>query len=169
LASFRRTPTQLNSNYSATGHPVNDEMEKTFEFWRRWLLIVSLVIVAFGLVLAAFNQTAIFDIVFNDRVNPAFWQSAKVGPSVVGFQQWIYGVLGATVAGWGIVMAFIAHGPFVRKEKWAWQALAAGLALWYLTDTAVSAYFEVWINVAFNTALLAALGLPLIATKRAFH
>lgn len=139
-----------------------------FSFWQRWLFGVSLLITAFGLLLVFFNQTPVFDLLFNRQVNPVFWGAEDIADSALTFQKWIYGVLGATVAGWGAVMAFIAHHPFRRKEKWAWNCLATGMLVWFIADTSVSLYFKVVFNAAFNVLLLVAVFLPLLFTRRHF-
>jgi hypothetical protein len=139
-----------------------------FKFWQRWLFGVSLVLIVFGLALAFFNQTATFDLLFNDRINPMFWGGKDATADVAAFQGWIYGVLGATVAGWGITMAFIARYPFARREKWAWDCLATGLLVWFVADTALSLRFGVIFNALFNLLLFVAAGLPLAFTRGAF-
>jgi hypothetical protein len=96
----------------------------TFKLWQTWLFVVSLAITVFGIVLAFFNQTAVFDLLFNNHINPAFWAATPISPDVKLFQQWIYGVLGAMCIGWGVFMAFVAHHPFRAKEKWAWNCFA---------------------------------------------
>ncbi|MGB6067906.1 MAG: hypothetical protein WBG50_24125, partial [Desulfomonilaceae bacterium] len=84
------------------------------------------------------------------------------------FQQWVYGVWGATIAGWGAFMAFIAYYPFAQKERWAWNCIVTGLAIWFVLDTTLSIYHRVYFNAAFNTALLILAGLPLAATRKDF-
>ncbi len=139
----------------------------TFSFWSRWLFVVSLVIVVFGIGMALLNGTVLFDL-FNNQVNPAFWQDTAVPDNAQTFQRFIYGVLGATVAGWGIFLAFIAHYPFRRQEKWAWNCIFTGMLLWFLIDTPISLYFQVPFNAVFNTLLFVLAMLPLAFTRRFF-
>ena len=80
----------------------------------------------------------------------------------------MYGVLGATLAGWGVFVAFIAHYSFKKKEKWAWNCILAGPLLWFVVDTAISLNFKVYFNAAFNTALFAAVVLPLWFSRKHF-
>ncbi len=138
-----------------------------FSFWQRWLLIVGLVIAAFGLVMAFLNGTAVFEL-FNRQIDPVFWGDGATPETATRFRQWVYGAWGATVAGWGVFIAFIAHYPFGHKEKWSWNCLAVGLLLWYLVDTAISLYFEVYFNAIFNTLLLILVTLPLAFTRKHF-
>jgi len=139
-----------------------------FQAWQRWLVVVGGLIVLLGLAIALLNQTALFDTVFNDRVNPVFWPDGKLPTATKSFQQWIYSVLGATVAGWGTAMTFIAAGPFSRKETWSRNCLALSVAVWFAVDSAISLTFGVGVNVLLNTTLLVAVGVPLLATRRHF-
>jgi len=140
----------------------------TFRFWHRWLLGVSLYIVAFGFVLAVFPQSPLIDWCINAQVDPVFWQTAAMPEVAARFQAWVYGVLGATVAGWGVLMTFIVRIPFKRREPWAWKGLAGSFAVWYLIDTSLSAVYGVFFNVLFNTVLLLLVAVPLAFTRRAF-
>ncbi len=140
----------------------------SFTFWQRWLFVVSLALVAIGLGIALLNQTLLFDWLFNRQIDPVFWGAALPDPAAAAFRGWAYAVLGATVAGWGVCLAFIARYPFAARQPWAWSAVAWGLGLWYLVDTAISAANAVYFNVAFNTLLLVAAALPLAFTRKAF-
>ena len=139
-----------------------------FDFWQRWLFVLSVVIVLFGLALAIFNQTPIFDMAFNDQIDPVFWPSSDSTQEIGTFQRWIYGVLGATVTGWGIFMAFIIHYPFKHRERWAWNCLGLGLLIWFLVDTGISLYFKVVFNAVFNTVLFIAAFIPLAFCRKEF-
>ena len=138
-----------------------------FSFWQRWLFVVGLVIAAFGLVMAFLNGTIVFEL-FNGQINPVFWGTGDMPEAATRFRQWAYGAWGATVAGWGIFVAFIAHYPFRHRERWSWNCLATGLLVWYLVDTAISLYFRVYFNAAFNTLLLMLVTLPLAFTRKHF-
>lgn len=138
-----------------------------FLFWQRWLLIVGFGISAFGISMSFFNGTEFFGI-FNDNINPVFWGTKDVANNVMEFQKWIYGAWGATVAGWGIFVIFIAHYPFQKKEKWAWNCLISGLLVWFFIDTGFSAYFKVYINVMLNIVFLVLTILPIVFTREYF-
>ena len=138
-----------------------------FQFWQRWFKALSIIIVIFGVFMALFNQSAIFSF-FNQQIDPVFWGSAFHPGEYTKFQGWIYGVLGATMAGWGLMLLFVVQYPFRLREKWAWQSIAISLGFWYVLDTGISLYFGVIFNTVFNTLLLLAVIPPLIATKKHF-
>jgi hypothetical protein len=141
---------------------------KRFLFWQRWLLIFSLVVVIFGMSMALFNRTLLFAI-FDQQVNPSFWGASSLPAGVDEFQGWTYGVLGATMAGWGVFLAFVTRYPFRNRERWAWNCLALGLLLWYVIDTAISLSRGVVFNAIFNTGILILAALPLFFTRREFQ
>lgn len=138
-----------------------------FSFWQRWLFVVSLIITAFGAMMAFLNGTVLFE-PFNSQTNAAFWDTEDIGNVVKEFQHWIYGVLGSAMVSWGILLAFITHYPFGKKEKWSWNCLVLGLLIWFLIDTPISLYFKVYFNAAFNTVLLVSVLLPLVLTRQYF-
>lgn len=142
-------------------------MEKV-AFWDHWLLVVGLLVAAFGMLMALFNGTNLFDF-FNDQIDPVFWGRGERPDGSVAFQRWAYGAWGATVSGWGVFIVFIARFPYRRREIWARNCLLAGLALWYVLDTGISLYYRVYFNALFNTLLLILAGLPLGLTWKSFQ
>ena len=137
-----------------------------FEFWQRWLLVGCILTALFGLGMALLSATPLFD-VFNDLIDPVFWGDSTLPAEAIQFRGWAYALLGATMLGWGITLAYLAHVPFRRRERWAWWAVALGMGSWYVIDTSASLAFGVTFNALFNTALLVLIGgLPLIFTYR---
>jgi hypothetical protein len=140
-----------------------------FTFWRNWLLGLGVFLVVFGIATAFLNQTPLFDILFNNQIDPIFFPEGGITPQILAFQQWVYGVLGATVLGWGIFIVFIVYYPFRIGERWVWNCLAAGVTSWFIIDTAISVYFRVIFNAVFNILLFILVLLPLIFTWRYFR
>jgi hypothetical protein len=139
----------------------------TFSFWQKWLLAVAIIITTFGVIMTFVSGTPLFNL-FNQQINPVFWGANAVDVPAKQFQQWVYGVLGATMAGWGIFIASVAHHPFRKKEKWAWNCIAFGLVVWFILDTSLSYFHKVYFNVAFNTVLFILAMLPVIFTRKDF-
>jgi len=143
--------------------------QKRFEFCRRWLIALAWAMAAFGLLFAFFNQTAPFDWLFNHRVNRLFFAEGIPQADDKAFQRWVYGVLGAVLAGWAVSMALVAHFGLRSKARWVWQCYAAGVGLWFVVDTAISIAFGMWLNALFNLILLALVAVPLWAIRKNFH
>jgi hypothetical protein len=142
-------------------------MMERFLFWQRWLFVVSLLITLFGVMMALLNGTGLFDL-FNRQIDPVFWGTQDIADEAKNFQRWVYGAWGATIAGWGVMLGFIAYSPFRKKEAWSWKCLVAGLTVWYLLDSGLSMYFKVYFNAVFNTGLLILAAFPLVFTRKSF-
>ena len=138
-----------------------------FTFWQKWMVVVGIAIVVFGIFMAALSGSPLFDL-FNRQIDPAFWGREQSLGTILGFQHWIYGGWGATIAGWGVFLTFISYFPFRNKEKWAWNCLSLGLLVWFVLDTSISLFYSVYFNAAFNTALLILAGLPIVFTRTEF-
>jgi hypothetical protein len=138
-----------------------------FSFWQKWLLALSVGIAILGVVLALWGGTPLFDWL-NNLIDPTFWGTQSPGVEANAFRQWVYAVLGAVMASWGLFLVFIARYPFARQERWAWNCTISGLLLWFLIDTSASLYFRVYVNAIGNTGLLVLALLPLIFTRKQF-
>ena len=138
-----------------------------FSFWQKWLFVVGIVVSIFGTLMALLSGTPLFDFL-NQQINPTFWGANIIENSTREFQQWIYGVWGATIAGWGIFLTFITHYPFNKQEKWAWNCLLVGLLVWFILDTSISINYKVYFNAVFNTVLLILAILPIMFTRKYF-
>jgi hypothetical protein len=156
----------------ALGRPIIDMggifMDK-FNFWQKWLFGLGLYLCFFGLVLCFFSNSSLMDFAFNNQIDPTFWDKNELPDNAMRFRGWIYGVLGAVISGWGVLISFIAHFPFKKKEKWAWDSLLSAAIIWFLSDTTISIYYEVGFNVIFNCALFILVVLPLAFTKMHFQ
>lgn len=97
-----------------------------FAFWQKWLFIMGALIITFGFAMAFLNKTSLFYL-FNQQINLTFWDPEEIPSGLKEFQGWIYGLLGPTLACWGIFLTFIARVPFKKKEKWSWYCMVTGL------------------------------------------
>lgn len=122
-----------------------------------------------GIFISLFNRTLIFESIFNNNINPLFQINGNTDSVIIQFQSWIYGVLGATISGWGILLAFQIYYPFTARQQWSWSSIAVSICMWYVLDTSISFYFNVYFNAVFNTVLLLAFIIPLYFTKKYFR
>ena len=137
-----------------------------FKFWHRWLWAFSILLILFGLAMVFLNGSRVFDLVFNDNINPTFWGQSGPDPATETFLRWIYSLVGAVITGWGIFTFYIVKYPFSRRETWAWNCVFVGLLVWYVLDTGASLYYGVFFNAGFNTLLFLLAIIPLIFTRK---
>jgi hypothetical protein len=117
----------------------------------------------FGLALTALPLRA--DVAFRWMVYGGPYPE-DFGPEALEYVRFAHAVLGGVLAGWAVLLIAILAGPFTRRERWAWRAIAASLAVWFVADTAASLGSGFWQNAVLNTAILAGFLPPLAATRR---
>jgi hypothetical protein len=137
---------------------------KRFEFWRWWLIVLGLIMMAFGAVLLL---PALFGVGFS-YINTAFWESGAAPEDVKPFYEWILGIYAAMVLAWALFIVLAARYPFRRREKWSWYCLLASVSIWFLVDTLVCLAFGVYTNAANNLFVYVVFLIPLLATRKGF-
>ncbi|MBN1822841.1 MAG: hypothetical protein JW803_00830 [Endomicrobiales bacterium] len=137
-----------------------------FLLWQRLILLGGIFTVIMGMAMSLFGNTGPF-IVYEKLVNPVFWPSGAP-EGVAFFQRWVYGVVGAVMAGWGVFIVFIAQVPFLKKENWAWQCIFWGMTVWYVPDTLLSVWYGVYFNAVLNTVMYLFVLVPLLLSKKYF-
>ncbi len=136
-----------------------------FLFWQKWLLISGIFVSVFGIsMVLSINSGS-----FNSLIDPVFWGNETPNIQLRSFQQWVYGVLGATMVGWGILIAFIAAVPFKKKEKWSRNSILIGILSWYILDTSISLKANVEFNAIGNTVLAIIILMPVFFTVTEFR
>jgi hypothetical protein len=138
-----------------------------FTFWYRWLLCVSVGFGLFGVMVAVWPAAPPLA-PWHAGADAAFYGGSAPAEALP-FRAFILGPLGATIAGFYVLQTFIVATAFRRRERWAWQAIAAATLVWFVVDSAVSVAHGAWFNVLMiNLTTLLLVGLPLAMTYRAF-
>jgi len=138
-----------------------------FKFWQQWLYGVSIMVILLGLLMAFVVGMGMMPSISGPLEDP-FYAGAMTGAEK-DFRAWTFAVVGATMVGWGIMLAAIVKKPFARKERWSWVAFITGLSMWYVIDTAFSLNFHVTMNALLNTVVFVLALVPLIFTYREFN
>lgn len=144
------------------------DSDRRFDIWCRLLFVVCCLLIAMGLWMVFFPLLGLVTPTKDPFVSTLWAGGPGPSPESARFYRWALGVWGGTLAGWALVLAYIVRHPFRRRERWAWRAVAAGVALWFPLDTFVSLYFKIYLNAALNGALLLLIAIPLWATKKRF-
>lgn len=74
---------------------------------------------------------------------------------------WVTGMLGATMMGWALTGLLVGRYGFHRNEKQLLKIVLYGVLVWFIADTAFSAYLGVYFNVVVNALILLAVLYPL--------
>ncbi len=143
--------------------------ERTFEFWRKWLVWANVLTAGVGLLVAFAGNSIFFDL-HNAGTREVFFGGAPFSPEVLRFKNWLFGIIGGTIVGFHVLMIFIAEYPFRARARWAYGAMWAGLLSWFCIDSAVTTFYGAYHNLyLINIVALVLIGLPLAALLPAFR
>ncbi len=136
-------------------------------FWWRLLVVITIGVALFGLGFIVLQDVmqGLFNWMFfsTSRLNESF------SPEAAGYLKFTFGVLGAVMVGWMVVILRLLLGGFRRGEREAWDTIALSMVIWYGVDTAFSLAMGYPANAIFNTLVLIGFAIPLGATYRQFH
>jgi hypothetical protein len=132
--------------------------------WVRFLLVLSAFGVIFGVVLAF---TPLLSPVGGIYYDYYVGDGAYLGLSTaeLDYQRLLYGVMGALMASWFVIVGYVVHEPFRRGEQWAWNAILLSTLMWFLGDGYVSIITGFAIHAALNLSLLIPIMIALMATR----
>jgi hypothetical protein len=141
-----------------------------FHFWQQWLFYSSLLFALFGLTLALYGNNPLFE-PYHRMLAFIFFQQESLPENTRLLYTFVMGPMGATIAVTYLLLAYIAYYPFRRKEKWARNAIVVAFSVWFITDTIVSMYYEVYIQALVLHLLISVpqKALPVIFTWKAFE
>lgn len=137
--------------------------------WTRYMLVITI----FGTLLALTLTFTPFITNTGGAIYYDFYVGtdafANLGTGELANQRFLYGIAGAVMASWFIVLAFLVHIPFRRGEVWAWNAIALSTLVWFIGDGYASVITGFVAHALLNVSLLVMIGIGLMATWRDFH
>lgn len=136
------------------------------KFWTRWMLVVTVSMVIMGLMLVFLPS--VFQPLQGAYYNNYFDYDAYsvISEGDLRFQTFLFGVSGAVLASWALVMFFLVLYPLRQGQKWAWFAIISSMLLWFIGDSYVSIATGFAIHAALNLSIFVMLGIPLAAVYR---
>lgn len=145
-----------------------NEADKRFRFWQKWLTYANFMTLGVGL-LVAFAGNSLFFEIHNSYTKEVFLIGDEFEPNILELKNWLFGIIGATIVGFHILMIMISENSFKKKERWAYSAMCYGLLSWFIIDSGISIYYGAIHNVVIiNMVALALIGTPLIMTRKEF-
>jgi hypothetical protein len=135
-------------------------------FWRRWMLFATGSMIVMGLVIA-------FTPLVTNIVDPIYYNNyfdydaySTLSGGDLRFHTFLFGVSGAVVASWAILMFFLVMFPLRQGEKWAWVAITLSIIVWFIGDGYVSVVTGFPLHAVLNLSIFVMMGIPLLATYK---
>ena len=143
-------------------------MHDPLPFWSRWLQVAS---AAFALQSASWIGLGTLDPfgVYDRALADALFGRDVLTAGETRVFAFANVLLGATSAGFFVLLFFLARIPFRRGERWAFACIASGVLTWFVLDSAFSIRAGAAFNALYvNLPCLLVLAVPLVATARRF-
>jgi hypothetical protein len=136
-------------------------------FWFRWLLVVIVGVMLFGIsmILSPDLIRQFFSLLFYASASSI---ESRFGTAAVAYITLVHGVLGAVMFGWGVSLLLVLLGPFQRGSREAWLILSVSVTVWFVPDTLFSLWTGFWQNAVINLAFALLFAIPLVATYGVF-
>lgn len=140
-----------------------------FERWRRYLLVVSAFFGLFGAAWVVFGSFDPFGL-YKSLLAQALWGIPRLPPDAERAFSFVVAPLGATTAGYFLLVHMIVRYALPRREVWAYRAIVGALLVWFVLDTSASIFHGMLANVwLVNIPCLVIMGVPLLALRRWFR
>ncbi len=140
---------------------------KSFEFWYKCLLGVSIFNILIGLFIALDPNSFLFSY-HTEAIADTFFDG-YLPEEAQHLRTFLFGIIGGTIAGYFFLQTCIVWIPFYRKELWAWQSILGAMVLWFIIDSCMSIYHRAYFNVwMINIWSLLLTTVPLVMTYRNF-
>ena len=138
-------------------------MEYKIDRWTKLLHYVAWIIllsgIFYGLIVPYFIPE-LLDIYLNEFNSDILLNSISNGPKTLIY--FLFGVMGAIMFGWGILMVFVTKQLYIKDESWIRKAIVISTFGWFIFDSLFSIIIGTVINIFFNLVFLALLLFPII-------
>ena len=138
-------------------------MKKVFIYW---LIAVSITVIVAGLVfalIAPYYILSIQDVFYHSFNNQSITNINTIDKNHI---NWIYGVLGGTLAGWGMMILFLSVNLLKENNKTIWNTILLSVITWFVIDTIITIKYAVIPNLILNITILVAVIIPFIGNSR---
>lgn len=162
---------QHKTTSAADRQPKDKKMQNTttssLNFWRKWLLVTSIFTALFGLAMVLLQD--LMDAIvwhpllfYNSNLDKTF------SPEILHYVHLVYGILGAVMVGWGVLLFFYVKNYFASGDRQVWLALVLSVGTWYVIDSVFSIAMGYWPNAALNTVFGLLFFIPFAASSKYF-
>ena len=131
-------------------------------FWQNWLRVASLMLVAYGVMMALVMLPPMHD-PMRWMIDLVLEPSAAAGPALSERAVFVTGIAGAMLMGWGLLIYFVATHGIKSGADWAGRAILTSLMTWFVVDNIVSFEVGAYLNIAGNTVFALIFAVPFVA------
>lgn len=132
--------------------------------WSRLIQAAALVVLSLSatlLLLPGLGEAVFYQVYYGQITSPV-----PVPGPVQAYIRFANGIIGAVMVGWMLAIIWLARGPLLHGQRYAWGAIAWPLLGWYVIDSTFSLAHGIWGNVILNTGTAVLFRVPLLFSRR---
>jgi hypothetical protein len=134
------------------------------EHLKKWLLLVAIGHVAFGVALPFVAFSGNFDF-YAAKIRYSFWNGTPVPAEAEAFERWIVALFGPTIASWGVLMTCLVRAGMRTDETWPWDGLLISLLALGPADIAISLMHDYWLHVIVDLSVVFIIAVPALMIR----
>lgn len=132
---------------------------------KHWLQLLALLHIIVGLSLPFLAGTFLFDY-YHAQLLEAFHTKDEAARQMGIF---MVGILGPTIASWGLLFLFIVGYAYKERSYRAWLYMVIAVIGWSLADMGYSLLYGVMLNILIDLVVMSLLLIPLLASRSHFR
>ena len=131
-----------------------------------WLITVSIVVIVAGIIfalIAPYFFQSIQDIFYHSFNDQSIQNINSMDKNHI---NWIYAVLGGTLAGWGMMILSLSLNLLKDNNKIIWNTILFSVITWFVIDTIITIKYMVVPNLILNITILLSIIIPYIGNTK---
>lgn len=131
---------------------------------KRILQLIAVLHIIGGLLLPLIAETSLFNR-YHQHLIQVFDITDNDSSAVI---QFLFGILGPTIASWGILFLFSIHTAFANPNPTSWWFIILACTIWAGYDSLLSLSYGVYLNAIFNGIVFTCILIPILLVRKAF-
>jgi len=131
-----------------------------------WIITVSIAVIVAGIIfalIAPYFIQSIQDIFYYSFNDQSIQSIITIDKNHI---NWIYAVLGGSLAGWGVMILSLSVNLLKENNKRIWNTILFSVITWFLIDTIITVKYMVVPNLILNISILLAVLIPYIGNTK---
>lgn len=131
-----------------------------------WLITVSIAVIVAGIIfalIAPYFIQSIQDVFYHSFNDQSITSINSLDKSHV---NWIYAVLGGSLAGWGMMILSLSLNLLKENNKGIWNTILFSVITWFVIDTIITVKYMVVPHLILNITILLAVLIQYIGNTK---
>ncbi len=131
---------------------------------KKFLQLIACLHIVGGILLPFLVEIPVFNIYLQHLVHAFKLENKTTGVEI----RFLVGLLGPTIASWGILFLFAINTGFSNPNPRAWWFIVIACVVWAPYDSWISLNYGVYLNAIFNCIVFVCIMIPMLMVKKVF-